>query len=306
VVISGPVSGDVLAAGGTIEVSGTVQGDVRAAGGTVLVGGELGEDALVAGGTVDVAGQVGEDLIVSGGQVTVSGTVAGSATGGAGTYTRTGTIGGTDEIAVRPAEAEPPERRVVDLTIDAIQQLLAVVLFGLLAIWLAPRVVESSERTIRERPLPALGWGAVAFVGFIVLIVVIAIAGILLAIALGLVGLDVLAGIDVAAAVIAIAGLCLAFVVIVGFVVDALVGIALGRLIWRRGAEPPNAGAERSRLVAILVLGAVIVVVLTWIPIVGGLIKLLVVLLGLGALAVAIRWPRRPVPAVARTEDVPA
>jgi hypothetical protein len=197
----------------------------------------------------------------------------------------------------------PPERRAVDLVIDAIQQILAVVLFGLLAIWLAPRVVERSERTIRERPLTALGWGVVAFVGFIVLVVVIAVGAILVSVGLGLVGLDVLAALDAVAAVIAIAALCLAFAVAVGFLVDALVGIAVGRLVWRRGPQSANDGADRSRLVAILVVGAVIVVVLTWIPIVGGLIKLLVVLLGLGSLAAAVRWPARPTPAVARAED---
>ncbi|MBP9749465.1 MAG: hypothetical protein KBD21_01945 [Candidatus Pacebacteria bacterium] len=54
VVIAGDIAADVTVAGGTVEIGGTVAGDVRAIGGVVTVHGVIEEDLFVAGGTVRV------------------------------------------------------------------------------------------------------------------------------------------------------------------------------------------------------------------------------------------------------------
>jgi hypothetical protein len=70
-----------------------------------------------------------------------------------------------------------------------------------------------------------------------------------------------------------------------------VVGLALARLVM----TDPAAGANRWRELGLLVAGAAVVVIVTSLPVVGGLAKLVVVLFGLGALALAAwRWWRRP------------
>jgi hypothetical protein len=102
---------------------------------------------------------------------------------------------------------------------------------------------------------------------------------------------------------IAIAGLSVVLVFIAAYIVDAVVGLALGRLAMKGvGAGPTEeARASWTRDLGLLALGAAVVVILTWLPVVGGLLKLLVFLLGLGSL-LAVAWSMRrrgqPSPAI--------
>jgi hypothetical protein len=308
--LNGAVTGDVLAAGGRINVNGPVTGDVRAAGGQISVAGDVTEDVMVAGGQVTVGGKVGQDLIASSGQLTVSGTVAGSAVGSAGTYSKTGSVAGTDSITVTgnqgPSVAQGPSNPVI----DAIRQFIVVVIVAFLALWLAPRAMRSAEAWVRERPLPSAGWGLVAFIGYWVLLIVLLIVMVLLAILFGLLGFGTIVAIDVFGGLVLIAGITLAFVVVAAFLADAIVGLALARLLvgWggRRGSaaaaapdSPVMGGGDRWSELGWLAVGVAIVVVLSSLPLIGGIVKLVVVLLALGALWLAWRGWRTPSPAVA-------
>jgi hypothetical protein len=252
---------------------------------------------VAAGGQVELAasGSVGEDMIVSAGQATVAGAVAGNITGTVGAYSRTGTVGGTDDVQIRE-DPQPAQDRTVDRVLDAVQQFVAVLLLGLLALWLAPRVVRAAEGTVRGRPLEAAVWGIVALVGFIVLIVLIAIVMVLLAVGLGVVGLDVLAGLDVLLGIVLILGLSLAYTLAAAFLADAIVGLALARVVDRDGEGAGTDGRPTGRLIVLLAVGAAVIVALTFLPIVGGLIKFVVVVLGTGALLVALRRRGRTEP----------
>ena len=64
--IAGTVNGDVYAAGGDVIVNGTINGDLLAVGGTITVTGTIAHDARVAGGTVTVSGDIGSNLTVAG------------------------------------------------------------------------------------------------------------------------------------------------------------------------------------------------------------------------------------------------
>jgi hypothetical protein len=143
------------------------------------------------------------------------------------------------------------------------------------------------KTALRERPLPAAGWGIVAIVGFVVLLVVLLIAMILLAIAFGLLGFSDLVGIDILAGTVAILGASLVFAVVAGYVADALVGVVLASLVIR-GENP-----SRWRELAVLAVGAAVVVLLSSLPIVGPWVKLVVILVGLGAVLLAWMRPRR-------------
>jgi hypothetical protein len=301
--LNGTVTGDVLAAGGRINVTGGVKGDVRAAGGQITIAGNTTEDVLVAGGQVSVNGSVGQDLIASSGQLTVSGTVAGSAVGSAGTYSKSGTVQGSDSIAVTGNQAGnlAPSNPVL----DAIRHFIVVVLVAFIALLLAPRAMTAAEAWVRERPLPSAGWGAVAFISYFVLVIVLLIVMVLLAILFGLLGFGAIVAIDVFGGLVLICAITLAFIVVAAFVADAIVGLALARLLvgWGgRGRQPAStwsdatftSGADRWSALGWVAVGVAIIVVLTSLPIIGGIVKLGVVLLALGALWLAWRGWRTP------------
>jgi hypothetical protein len=184
--------------------------------------------------------------------------------------------------------------------LDAIRQFIVVLLVAVLGLWLAPRVFGAAEAQVRRRPLPSCGWGLAAVVAYIVLIVVTFVLMILLAIGFGALGFDSLVGIDIVGGIVLILGTTLTFIVAAGFVAQAVVGLALARLV--AGETGGTVFPEGSRMLAgdrlpdlgLLAAGVAIVVILTALPVVGGLATFVVALLGLGALWVA--WGRwRPV-----------
>jgi hypothetical protein len=74
----------------------------------------------------------------------------------------------------------------------------------------------------------------------------------------------------------------------VAFAAQATVGLALGRLLLR-GAGPSFRGGLGA-----LALGVLVVVLVAAIPLAGGFLEVLVVLLGLGALLLMARPGRQP------------
>jgi len=70
-----PGDGDVLVAGGTVEISGTVTEDVRAAGGTIRINGTVDGNCTIAGGSLVVGseGVVKDNLLAMGGTIRISG-----------------------------------------------------------------------------------------------------------------------------------------------------------------------------------------------------------------------------------------
>ena len=264
-------------------------------GGTLSIGGAVKEDVLATGGqlTVTSSGTIGEDLIAASGQLTIDGAVTGNVLARTGTYTKAGTIGGTEDVTitgrdetVQPGEPGAPPTPT-QLAFDAIRHFLVVVLVGALLIWLAPRAYAAMKTTLRERPVPSVGWGIVAIVGFIVFLLLVLIGMILLAITFGLLGFSDLVGIDILGGTVAIIGTSLAFALVAGYLADALVGVVLAGLVIR------GENASRWRELAVLAAGAAVVVLLSSLPVVGPWVKLVVILLGLGAVLVWIRG-RRP------------
>lgn len=71
-IVTGRAGGDLIAAGGSVDIAAGDALDVIAAGGQLFVEGPVGEDAILAGGSVTISGSVAEDLIATGGQVRVS------------------------------------------------------------------------------------------------------------------------------------------------------------------------------------------------------------------------------------------
>ena len=298
VTINGTVNGDLLAgAPGQVEINGEVTGDVRVGAGEITVAGTIGEDLLAGAGQIDVAGggSVGEDLIFLAGDVRVAGDVAGSVYGSATTYSSPGSVGGRENVTLdtgaqpsRPAVSEP-----VRIAGDALRQLLTVVLFGAVGLWLVPGALRASESALRRRPAASVGMGIGILVGYIIQFIAVILLMILVGVALGSITLDGLAGIAVWAGIVDLMVSTLALVVAASFVVDAVVGLALAQLVARGWAQ------SRWQELFLLVVGALIVVAATSLPEIGGIVKLCVIVLGLGAMTVAAAeaWQRRHPPA---------
>lgn len=284
--VTGTVTGDMLAAGGNVSIGGVVRGDVRLAGGQINVGGTVAEDVAATGGqvTVPAGADIGGDLIVAGGQVTMSGSVGGSVEGSAGSYSAGGAVGGTEHVVVAPNQPVPAA--AAEPLLDALRHFVVVFLIGALLLWLLPRGMAAAGRVLRDRPWRALGGGALAFVGYIAFLVAAIIAMVLLAILFGLLQVGSLLAIDVIGGLLAIFVVTFLFVLAVAFAADALVGLTVARWAAARMATGMNAESRWQEL-GLLAAGAAGVVIVTSIPIVGGWLKLAVVLFGLGAFAVA-------------------
>ena len=283
--LNGTVTGDVLAAGGTVSISGEVAGDVRVAGGQVTLNGPVGEDVIAAGGQATLQGgaAIEGDLVVSGGQVSMGGAVAGNVEANAGTYDRTGTVGGTENVVRGEIEADDEDEAddLADDALDALRHFLVLLLLGAALLWLLPRLLGSAETALRERPAASLGYGVLGFIGYVVLMVLAIILIVLLAILFGVLQLGALVAIEIIGGLLAIFVVSFGFVLAVAFVADLVVGLGIARLVARN----PEAGWwQRFGLLAV---GIAVVVIVTSLPIIGGIAKLLVVLFGLGALLLA-------------------
>jgi cytoskeletal protein CcmA (bactofilin family) len=283
VTVAGTVTGDVLSAAGSTTISGDVGGDVRAATGQARVEGRVGEDVVLAAGQATVAqgAQVGGDLIVGAGQLRLEGNVTGSVLGAAGDYQRTatGTVGGSEDVRVQPPEQD---RTLTDRGFDLLRRYVSILVVGLLLLWLLPRAFRGAADAVRGRPLVSFGVGILGFIGAIVLLVLVILVTVLLAIGLGLVGLGQLAGATVFGGTLAAALVAFLFFLAVAFAAQATVGLGLGRLLFR--------GPRRSFLKAFvgLALGVAVVVLLSAIPVAGGWLEALLVVLGLGALVLVL------------------
>ncbi len=91
-----PVSGDVVATAGQVNIDDDIEGDLMAAGGNVTISADIGDDVRVAGGFVTISGTVGDDLIIAGGTVHVlkSAVIQGEVVAFGGTVTISGTVHG--------------------------------------------------------------------------------------------------------------------------------------------------------------------------------------------------------------------
>lgn len=100
VTISGQVTDDVFAAGGTVSLLEKVGGDARIAAGTAVVRGAVEEDLLIFAGNIALTqdARVGGDLWVAGGSIVVQATVVGNVKIAGGEVLINSTIGGNAEI----------------------------------------------------------------------------------------------------------------------------------------------------------------------------------------------------------------
>ncbi|MCX6693195.1 MAG: hypothetical protein NT074_01380, partial [Methanomicrobiales archaeon] len=207
VTISEPTDDDVFATGGTIEVNAPVRsvtaaggmvtinapvaGDVLAAGGTITVNGDVGGKVIAAGGTVKLNGEVGTNVVIAGGDVVIGkgAVIARDATIFAGTVTNAGTVTGRLSVETQqfqnPGTAGELDVRIQQSSgmLSGILKLFGVLffvgclLFGLVLVRYAPRLITPAVTTLRRSPLLTLvigvGGGVVLVIASLILTLII-------------------------------------------------------------------------------------------------------------------------------------
>jgi len=289
VIVAGTVTGDALIGAGSTTISGEVGGDLRAGAGQARIEGRVNEDVLLGAGQATIASgtQIGGDLIFATGRMQMDGTVAGSVLGSTGNYARGGSVGDSERVNLAEPAGEEREPTLADRVLDVLRRYVSILVIGVLLLWLLPRLLRGAADSARSRPLPSLGIGVLGFVGVIVGLVLLLLVTVLVAVVLGLLSLGSLIGVTIFGGLLVAAVTVFLFVLAIAFAAQAVVGLALGRLVVRGEGRsfPGNLGA--------LALGVLVVVLVASIPVAGGLIEAVLVLLGLGALLLMARPGRR-------------
>src|SRR6266540_2066154 len=288
VTVAGTVTGDVLVAAGSTTISGQVDGDVRVASGRARLEGRVGEDVLLAVGQATVASgaRVGGDLIFGAGQMTMDGAIAGSVLGATGNYTKAGSVAGSEKVTVQQ-RGQKQAPTLADRALDRLRRYASILAIGLLMLWLVPRMIRGAADSARGRPLVSFAVGILGVIGITILLVLVILVTVLMAIALGLLGLGSLSAVIMFAGILGAGIIAFLFFLALAFGAQATVGLALGRLLFRGGGRSFVSGFGA------LALGLLAVVLISAIPVAGGWLEGLLVLLGLGGLVLMLRPGRR-------------
>ena len=300
VVVAGRVTGDAEVTAGTVIVTrtGVVEGDLRAFAGSVILEGDVGGDASIAAGSllvregaivagaleaaagdVRVNGRVDGDARFAGETVTLgpSAVVGGGVEYDAETFTAdpdarvAGTVTRTDDVAFASDFGAPgfvggfdvPSGAAIPRGFFAAWGLVVNLLVGAAAVALLPRFTAEVTDAGLENTLKSGGVGLLAVIAVPVLLVVLLVT--IVGIPLSLVG-----------------ALAFALVLWLTAVYGSLIlGTWLLSLV------------DRESVWGALVLGLVAFTALEFVPFVGELLQLVLVLVGLGAFVLAANARRR-------------
>lgn len=317
VTIDGTVAGDVLALGSTIIVRGDVKGNVRVAGGNVLFDAKAGKNVSILAGQTQITkdAQIGWSMGCYSGTIMMDGKVGGQATTSAGQITVNGTVGGqldipseAGEIIIGPnaqvgkdvtyaGETKPTIQAGAKIGGEVKQRAAAVnmpkqkdlsgllgfskifwklaQLFGLLVLGLVVVTILPKETKLVGEKMLTQAPRCVGF-GFLVLIVT-PIVGVIL--------LFTIVGIPLALVVFALWGIAIMLAKV--FVCIVVGQKILGYLIKNKSRaivkERDRAKDKKPNPMWPLVVGVIVFVLLTSIPYIGWLIKLVAIVWALGA-----------------------
>jgi hypothetical protein len=313
--IEAPVQGDVVAAGQSIGIRAPIEQDLIAAGETVRIDAAVGDDVRVAGRDVSLSADVADHMVAAGADVVLG---QGHRVGGfawlAGDTVRVGsTIGGDLKVAAREVVISSAVGGDAEITAERIELAPGARIAGDL-IWRSenPPVIDPAavvQGAIIARPMPAaepVSIVAVVFAGLAAFVAVLVVGIVVYLIfpqfsealaqkvrqkpwlALGL-GLALLAATPLVVLILFVTGIgvMLGLILLVLYLIALLMGWLAGAFCTGQWAlrllGRPDAG--RGLRVLAFVIAAVILSVLQWIPLLGQLLALGVLLFGLGGIA---------------------
>lgn len=298
--VSGTVTGDLNVGAETVRINGVIEDDLRVGckelyidgtvGGHVLAGCAniyIGEDAVIEGdlviacGETDLDGEVGGSAAVATGVFNMEGTIAGNAeiatdggmnlgpdahVGGdlryEGPYEvdiAPGTVAGTVQYIRLVPDEDIEELKAGLSSLSVLWHFLgfiAALIAGTIILALTKNHAIKTAEIIRTKPLKSLGIGFIAYICIPIVLLIL---------------------------LVMIITIPLMFVVLLAYLIALYiakfyVAIWLGNLILRRGGR-----TEVSPIPGFL-LGIVLIYLVTWIPVFGTLVGIVIIFFGLGAL----------------------
>ena len=291
------IKGDVIIAGGSIQLRGDIQDDVRCAGGDIRVDANIGDDLIASGGRINVSSDstIGGEAWLAGGEVRVAGTVKKDLVVGAGSIQLSGTVHGDvklegGEIMILEGTIihgdlhySSPQEAVIHATAKitgnvtyeqsewhqphrgtGIFFVLTMIVASIVLFKLFPGFTMASVNRISADPLKSLG------AGFLALVIIPVLAGLLMAIVLGIwVSLSIMA--------LYLVALILSFLVSCFYLGD-----------WAVRRLNKDIRTTRGRLFSVS-LAIFVVGLFRLIPVIGGLLIFILLLLGLGAVTLQLK-----------------
>lgn len=289
--ISQAIEGPVIAAGGTVNVNAPVDGSLRVTGGTVHVGtvAAVSGDASIAAGTITMDGSIKGSLHAAAGDVRINGPVAGDASVAAGTLELgpDARIQGKLTFRGRELRRDPAaqvvggiehtrgrwrghERTLAERFMHGWIWTAGLMVLAALIAAALPGASNRMAQELRERPwiTPLLGLVALTSIPLAAVLLMVTIIGIplgLLAV-IGYVALLLVAYVWAA-------------VVVSGMLLDRVKPQTAAQTAWRAGAA---------------VLAMLVLAILVRVPFVGGMVKLAVLVVGVGMIVAVIFRHSRP------------
>ena len=296
VIISGNVEGNVIAGARRVEVTGTVGGSLLGVAHTVIISGRVGRNAIAAGDSMNVSrsGEIGGNTIIAGREAVIDGKTQRDLLTAAAIMDLRGEVGRNASLAVGQATVAGSSRVGGDLTARVGKEENVRVSEG---------AVITGQKNIRvnvpkQRPSPYLTvsfyvWQAVRVLGlFITGLVVFRMIPSLMQsgtasgsdwLKAGGVGFMTLVAVPVASIILAVTfiGFPIALITLILYLIACyLAKIVVAEFVGRSVMK--NSGAVS------LLVGLLLVILAVNLPWIGTLINFLLILLGLGAIALSV------------------
>ncbi|HEX9116431.1 MAG TPA: polymer-forming cytoskeletal protein [Anaerolineae bacterium] len=292
------ITGSLIVAAGQSLVSGQIGNDLVAAAGRVRLESMVGRNAKIAVDTTNTRPMNSysfgpntppmpfvEPGLTFGQEAHVAGSL---------NYISSQPVAGADRVSSQvthtlPAQDQQLSRELAQrhstssYLFDAVRRLIALLLIGLVIAWLAPRLITGPAGKLLAQPLPSLGIGLVGLVAAPLTWLVALGVLILVAVVFGLLTLGSLTGLTLLAGLPVLGLAAVAMVLVVSYLCEAIVAYLGGRWLLGRVRPEWNANIYAPVLIGLLILGLLFAV-----PVLGGLLQFLVVLAGLGAIALTI------------------
>ena len=284
-----------LVAGGNVDIDQAVDGDLYAAGGNVSVNAPVSGNARIAAGDVAVKAGIGGKLTVAAGNVTIDSPVAGNVTVSGGTLELgpNARIGGKLDFRGGHLDQDPAAQVVGGVThshharhrheagpfrggwiVRALWTLGLMLLAAIIAGAL-PGPAKRMQEELRMRPWLAALFGIMALIVIPIAAVIVMVT--IIGIPLGLLAIVGYVG-------LLLVGYVATAVLLSGLVLDRYNAEAATRTAWRVGAA---------------VLAMLVISTLAHVPLVGGFLALVALVMGVGAIVAAIVHRKEFTPAAA-------
>ncbi|ACB50902.1 hypothetical protein cce_1552 [Crocosphaera subtropica ATCC 51142] len=288
------IAGDLSFAAAQARLMGTVQQQVKGTMAALELGGTVGQNMNVTIGSdrplVDPPftppSPVAIPVVATGLTITDFAQIGGELnyrSGSEATISSAAQIaGGVNREGIKPATA----RHTVEPALVVwgnVQRWITLFLVGVLGLWLVPGWIQQLGTTVQAKPLPSLGWGIVT--GLIVgtLAIAVPVITIILTAILGSF-LWNLVPLIMGVGLLTNSILVIGFLLFISYVPPIVVSFLGGQ--WLLHSVKGNGFSKR---IVKLAVGLLIFVFLSAIPLLGGLIYLIVILLGLGSLWILLQ-----------------